>query len=104
MDQRHYLFHILIKQEDGEVHWYIPDLFFSVIDLNGVEQKWLIEIKPYNQSVTPKFSKRKNPQKALAEQIVVQRNHDKWEATIQFCKSKGWHFGIMTEKGIERLC
>ncbi len=87
-----------------ETHWYIPDLFFSVIDVNGIERKWLIEIKPYNQSVIPKASKRKSPQKLLLEQLIVQRNHDKWNATIQFCKNKGWSFGIMTEKGIEQLC
>jgi hypothetical protein len=32
-------------------HRYYVDLFFEVIDVNGISHKWLIEIKPYNQSV-----------------------------------------------------
>lgn len=92
------------KTRNGETHWYIPDLFFSVIDINNIEQKWLIEIKPYSQSVDVKITKRKSPQKIIAEQLIVQRNKDKWEATVKFCKTKGWHFGVMSEKGIEKLC
>ena len=40
-------------------------------DGSGRTQKWLIEIKPYSQSVPPKVTKRKSAAKLLMEQAVV---------------------------------
>ena len=85
-------------------HRYIVDLFFEVKDINNINHKWLIEIKPYNQSVTPKITKRKSQQKLLEQQIIVQRNKCKWNAAITFCKARNWHFGVWTEKGINQMC
>lgn len=93
------------KTRNNESHRYVIDLFFEVgASENGLPIKWLIEIKPYNQSITSKASKRKSPEKLLNEAIIVERNHCKWNAAIHFCKSKGWHFGVYTEKGITKLC
>lgn len=64
----------------------------------------MIEIKPHNQSVLPKATKRKNPIKLLNETLIVQRNLDKWNAAVNFCKKKGWHFAIWTEQGINKMC
>ena len=73
---------------DGEIHKYVIDLFFVTVDHTGKEQRWLIEIKPYNQSVPPKATKRKNPTKLLNETMIYQRNHDKWIAAVAFCKAR----------------
>ena len=91
---------------NNETHKYIVDIFFEIANAtkNGLPIKWLIEIKPFNQSTTPKITKRKTPEKLLAETIIVKRNHCKWEAAINFCKARGWHFGVYTEKGITKLC
>jgi hypothetical protein len=72
--------------------------------LNGNEHKWLIEIKPHNQSVMPKATKRKDPMKLMSETLIVKRNFDKWAAAVNFCKKKQWHFGVWTEKGINQMC
>ena len=87
----------------NESHRYIVDLFFVSLDQTGKEQKWLIEIKPYNQSVIPKATKRKSPLKLLNETLVVKRNLDKWKSAVTFCKRRGWNFAIWTEKGINQL-
>ena len=93
------------KTRNNETHKYVIDLFFEVGSTNnGLPIKWLIEIKPYNQSITPKSSKRKSPEKLLNEAMIVERNHCKWKAAIHFCKARGWHFGVYTEKGITKLC
>ena len=84
----HIKFHIKIQQEDGEIHRYVVDLFFVILDQFGKEQRWLIEIKPYNQSVPPKATKRKNPTKLLNDMIIYKRNQDKWNAAIHFCKAR----------------
>lgn len=92
------------KTRNNTNHRYIVDLYFQIKDINGILQKWLIQIKPYNQSVQPKISKRKSPQKLLQQQLIVLQNKCKWEAATYFCKNKGWHFGIWTEKGINQIC
>lgn len=93
------------KTRNNETHRYVIDLFFEINNSkNNLPIKWLIEIKPYNQSITPKATKRKSAEKLLYESMVVERNHCKWNAAIHFCKSKGWHFGVYTEKGITKLC
>lgn len=93
------------KTRNNETHRYVIDLFFEIgTTENNIPIKWLIEIKPYNQSITPKVTKRKSPEKLLYESMVVERNHCKWNAAIHFCKARGWHFGVYTEKGITKLC
>ena len=93
------------KTRNNETHKYIIDLFFEIKTVeNKIPIKWLLEIKPQNQSVTPKMTKRKSVEKLLYETMIVERNHCKWKAAVHFCKSKGWHFGIYTEKGITKLC
>ena len=87
----------------NQTHRYVVDLFFVTKDQTGKQQKWLIQIKPYNQSVPPKSSKRKDPTKLLQQSITYQRNHDKWKSAVQFCKNKGWNFAVWTEKGINKL-
>ena len=82
------------------MHRYIVDLFFITKDINGIEQKWLIQIKPYNQSVPPKVTKRKSSSKLLYETAVYQRNRDKWKAALTFCKNKNWKFAVWTQRGI----
>jgi hypothetical protein len=65
----------------------------------------LIEIKPYNQSVLPKATKRKNPTKLLNETLIVKRNLDKWNAAVKFCKNKRLAFSVSGQKnGINQMC
>lgn len=94
------------ETRNNETHRYVIDLFFEIADYtqDGRPIKWLIEIKPESQSVMPKQTGRKNIQKLIAESAIVKRNQCKWRSAVAFCKSKGWHFGVYTEKGITKLC
>lgn len=74
------------------MHKYIVDLFFVTLDQDKKEHKWLIEIKPHNQSVLPKASKRKDPTKLLNETLIVKRNLDKWKFAVNFCKKRRLEF------------
>lgn len=67
-------------------------MFFVTKDIQGKEHKWLIEIKPYSQSVLPKATKRKNPAKLLSETLIVKRNLDKWNSAVKFCRNKRMEF------------
>jgi len=94
------------ETRNNEMHRYVIDLFFEIADVtkDGKPIRWLIEIKPENQSIMPQASKRKNINKLIAESIIVKRNQCKWKAAVNFCKAKGWHFGVYTENGINKLC
>ena len=94
------------ETRNNEMHRYVIDLFFEIADYtkDGKPIRWLIEIKPESQSVMPKASPRKNPNKLIAEAMIVRRNQCKWKAAVAFCKSHGWHFGVYTENGISKLC
>ena len=97
-DQKVLLFHIWIVQEVMKFIDILLIYFLLQKTKIGKEHKWLIEIKPYNQSVIPKATKRKSPMKLLNETLIVRRNLDKWKAAISFCKNKNWNFAIWTEK------
>ena len=93
------------ETRNNESHRYVIDLFFELAGTkDGRPIKWLIEIKPSNQSVMPTITKRKSTQKIIEESIIVKRNQCKWKAAVDFCRSKGWHFGVYTENGINKLC
>jgi len=65
---------------------------------------WLIEIKPYAQTIPPKQPRKnaKNPQKAQKNYLKAVEtylvNEAKWKAAEALCKEKGWIFKIITEK------
>ena len=43
---------------DGRVHRYYPDFYIKVKESNGIIEKYLIEIKPYKQTMPPPKPKR----------------------------------------------
>jgi hypothetical protein len=94
------------ETRNNERHQYIIDLFFEIADVkkDGRPIKWLLEIKPERHSIMPQSKKGKKLSNVISESIIVKRNHCKWRAAVEFCKSKGWHFGVYTENGISKLC
>jgi hypothetical protein len=70
---------------------YIPDIFMVYEDKNGKRISELIEIKPASQTYMSE-SKSKKDKAAL----VV--NYAKWNAAVNWCKSKNVNFRVLTEK------
>ena len=66
----------------------------------GTIKEYVLEIKPYAQSVKPKPPKRRTA-KAMRNfrnlQVVVKKNEFKWEAAERYCKKRGWVFKVITE-------
>lgn len=91
---------------NNETHRYIVDLFFEIKDYtkNGLPIKWLLEIKPENQATIVQSKRGKSTESLLTESIIVTRNKCKWKAAVGFCQARGWHFGVYTENGINKLC
>lgn len=88
-------------QVDGKMHRYFIDVDFEVEDKDGNIRRYIIEIKPYEQTLPPKEPKRKT-QKAIKrynnEILTYQKNQDKWKAAEEWARKNGYIFEIWTEK------
>lgn len=80
-DRRYYMdFKIAAKQADGS---------FKI---------FLVEIKPYKQTIRPRMNKRKAEKTYMDEMATYLTNMAKWKAAKELCKRAGWGFVIFTEK------
>ena len=87
-----------ISPIDGRYHNYYPDVLAKVKKLDGTIEIYLIEIKPYNQTIEPK--PRKRITKTYINEVYTWGvNSAKWSAAKEFCKRKKWTFKLLTEKG-----
>ncbi len=77
---------------------YYPDFLCKILDRHGNVNTWLIEVKPYNQTVQPIRRKNKTMKTMLYEEKTWAVNSAKWKSAIAFCKRRGWVFKILTEK------
>lgn len=92
-------FFIPYKGLDGKTHRYFVDLWVKVKDIEGKIKEFIIEIKPYSQTIKPAAPKRitKNYKEALRTYFV---NELKWEAARKFAEKNNAKFVILTEKHI----
>lgn len=81
---------------DQKWHKYYIDLAVTFDD--GIT--YLIEIKPYRQTLVPEATARKRKKTLLNEQVTFSKNTAKWEAAKKFAKKNGYKFMILTEKEI----
>ena len=77
---------------------YFPDFFAKMKTKQGKIVIYLIEIKPYKETVEPIRTKRKTKRTLLKEMATWETNKAKFRAANMFCMSKNWIFKIMTEK------
>lgn len=86
---------------DNKMHRYYIDVNFIVNDKNGDQKRYIIEIKPFDQTIPPKLPKKKSP-KAMKRYnqalITFQKNQDKWTYAKAWAKKNGYIFDIWTEK------
>ena len=79
---------------------YYPDVLTKVKTKDNKEKVYLIEIKPYKETILPKKTKNKTNKTMLYEQKTWLTNTHKWKSAIRFCKKRGWEFKIITEKDL----
>jgi len=84
---------------DGKLHRYYLDCMITMDEGKNLK-KYLIEIKPYRQTIPPQSSKRKKQSTIIQENFNYIKNQSKWEAASNYCKKMGWRWCILTEKGI----
>ena len=84
---------------DQKIHRYFPDAVIKVKDQNNNIKTYIVEIKPFNQTLPPVSGKRKSKQ-YLIESMTFIKNQSKWNAAKQYCKDRGYEFKIITEKDL----
>jgi len=86
-----------ISPIDKKAHRYFVDNYVLIKEGN-VLKKYLIEIKPYSQTIPPKESKRKKKTTIIYENCQYAVNTAKWEAASSWANKHGMTFIILTEK------
>lgn len=84
----------------GKIHRYFPDFFVKKRTKTGEILTEVIEIKPKSQTIPPKKTARKKPQKLIQEQLTYAVNRAKWQAAESFCQKNKYKFTIITEKDL----
>lgn len=90
-----------------KVRRYFPDVFVIVKTKDGVEQKVIIEVKPFVETMEPvvQLTPTGKPTKRyIEESTTYMTNTAKWDAAKKFCQVNNLRFLIMDEYalGIKR--
>lgn len=88
-------------QIDNKMHRYYMDVDFIINDKEGNQKRYIVEIKPYDQTIPPKEPKKKTPkamQRYNQAVLAYQKNQDKWTAAEVWAKNNGYIFQIWTER------
>jgi len=82
---------------------YYPDFLITMKDKNNKLQNYLIEIKPYKETVSPKFGKKDSDRTKRWKQATYITNCAKFKAARIFCKKRGNIFKILTERELFKI-
>ena len=88
-----------ISPIDKRKHNYHPDIIARVKKSDGSIVTYMIEIKPYEQTLEPTPKKRVT-KRYINEVYTWGINSAKWQAAIKYCRDKGWVFKLLTEKDV----
>lgn len=84
---------------DSKMHRYFTDFVILVKTTSG-NKKYLVEVKPYAQTIEPVQKKGKRKKTMLNETMTYSKNQAKWRAAKEWCKNNNYGFLILTEKDI----
>ena len=86
-----------ISPLDGKAHRYFVDFHFIVRTREGIDKKYLVEVKPYSQTIEP--TRPKNITESYISSVHTYLvNQAKWKYAKEFAKKAGMEFIILTEK------
>ena len=80
---------------DKKVHRYFPDFIF----LNKKNETYIVEIKPFRETLPP-TRRQRNYNSASITYVI---NQLKWKASEEFCKKQNILFRVWTEKELKRM-
>lgn len=86
-----------VSPVDKKIHRYFIDFKICIKNKDGVLKTYLVEIKPFSQTLPPVQPQRKT-KRFLQESITWAINDSKWKAAKNYAKDRGWDFIVLTEK------
>ena len=86
-----------ISPVDGKMHRYYVDNVVHIQEGTNVV-KYLIEIKPYKQTIPPKTTGKKKKTTLIHEAATWGVNQAKWMAAMKWADKNGYKFQLVTEK------
>ena len=86
-----------VSPKDNRVHKYYPDYLVKVKEKNDMIKTYVVEVKPYKQTMPPKPRSRKT-KSYLTECVTYAVNQAKWKAAKEFCEDHRIEFKVVTEK------
>ncbi len=81
----------------GRISRYFVDFNITLKDKNNEIKKFLIEVKPYSQTLPP-VQKNKKTKSLLYQQAEYVKNQAKWKSAFEYCSKRDLNFVILTEK------
>ena len=81
---------------DGRMHRYFPDFWMRALNKDDEVETFILEVKPYAQTIEPKIGKRKT-KRLIQEAATWGINTSKWAAAREYCSKRGWKFRLITE-------
>ena len=87
---------------DNKIHKYFVD-FYAKINTNHGVVNYILEIKPFIQTIPPNEPKRKTKKamkRYLEEMKEYIKNGNKWEAASDYANKKGLKFTVLTERDL----
>jgi len=89
---------------EEKVRNYYVDFYFEMLQANGELVKFLVEVKPDEQTRPPKPPRGKETEKKKMKYLnshkIYMTNQQKFAAAKEFCKIRGWVFMVVTEKNM----
>lgn len=82
----------------GRFHRYFPDAYIKVKDSSGNHKKYIVEVKPKRQTISPTQSPKKKTKTWLNEMKTYEKNKAKWAAAQRFCEDNNMEFKLITEQ------
>lgn len=81
---------------DKKIHRYVVDNFVLLREKEQIH-KYVVEIKPRNQTIVPTRKTKKVSKRLVYEQVAYAENIAKWTAAKAWCQRNGCKFLILTE-------
>ena len=92
-----------IRPTDGKLHRYFVDNTVKIKDKEGNIHKYLVEIKPFKETLPPVNTPRKRHNTLVKENYRYAINSSKWEAAQKWATKNGYKFIIITEKDLKSV-
>ena len=88
---------------DYKQHQYHIDFVIDIEENDGKVYTYLIEVKPYGQTIMPSEPKKKTKkslEKFLGYMKEYIKNQNKWAAAKEYCQQRNYKFTVLTERDI----